>query len=298
MSGIKQLPQVRKFNFRIDCTYSVWWNLLLISVGSFLVAIGFKSLSVPYQFIPGGIFGLSSLIYYTFGGIDPGWLYMLLNIPLFIMAWVKVSRRFFYYSAFATIATTVFYDIFTIPMPITNQLYAAVACGILTGLGAGIVLRSLGSNGGLDVLAVYLFQRYNIGIGKMYLIFNTTLFILSAFRLPLDLIIASLILTFISSVVVDNTLSLFNQRKVVFIISDNADAICKEIFDSFRQSATFLKGFGAYKRQEKNVLMTVINNVQLKKLEEITFSYDPNALFIVENTFSVLGSSFSKRKIY
>lgn len=298
MSGTKKLPRIKKFDFRIDCTYSLWWNLALILAGSFLVAVSVKSIAVPFHFIPGGIFGLASLIYYVFDWSNPGLIYMLLNVPLFIMAWVKVSRRFFYYSGFATLATTAFYDLFTIPMPIENQTYAAVACGIMGGFGAGIVLRSLGSNGGLDVLAVYLYQRYNIGIGKMYLIFNGSLFALSAFRLSLDLIIASLILTFISSVMVDNTLSLFNQRKVVFIISDNADAICKEIFNSFRQSATFLKGFGAYKRQEKNVLMTVINNVQLKKLEEITFSYDQNALFIVENTFSVLGSSFSKRKIY
>ena len=55
---------------------------------------------------------------------------------------------------------------------------------------------------------------------------------------------------------------------------------------------------GAFSKREKNVLMTVVNNIQLKKLEEITFTHDPQALFIVENTFTVLGSSFSKRKIY
>lgn len=298
MSGIRRFPLGKGPSFRLDCTYSVWWNLLLITIGSFLVAIGIKSLSVPYQFIPGGIFGLSSLLYYSFEWLNPGWLYLLLNIPLFILAWVKVSRRFFYYSAYATLATTLFYDLFDISIPIHNQLYAAVACGVITGFGSGVVLRSLGSNGGLDVLAVYLYQRFNIGIGKMYLMFNVSLFALSLFRLPLDLIIASLILTFISSVVLDNTISLFNQRKVVFIVSDNADRISAEILKTLRQSATFLKGFGAYTRQEKNVLMTVVNNVQLKKLEEITFCHDQNALFIVENTFSVLGSSFSKRKIY
>ena len=65
-----------------------------------------------------------------------------------------------------------------------------------------------------------------------------------------------------------------------------------------KQSATFLKGFGAYSRKKKNVLMTVVNNVQLKRLEELVFTADPHSLFIVENTFSVLGSSFSRRKIY
>lgn len=97
---------------------------------------------------------------------------------------------------------------------------------------------------------------------------------------------------------VEHTLSLFSQRKVVFIVSDHSDAIAQTILDSMKQSATFLRGMGAFSKREKNVLMTVVNNIQLKRLEEITFSHDPQALFIVENTFTVLGSSFSKRKIY
>jgi uncharacterized membrane-anchored protein YitT (DUF2179 family) len=282
----------------MDFSYDLWWNLLLITVGSLLVAVGIKSLAVPHGFIPGGLFGLATLVYYATGVLNPGWIYMLFNIPLFILAWVKVSRRFFWYSAYATVATTLLYEMIHIPIHVENELYACVASGVISGFGAGIVLRSLGSNGGLDVVAVFLYQRFNIGIGKVYLAFNAALFSLSFFRLPLDLIIASLILVFITAVVVDNTLSMFNQRKVVFIISGMADAISQDILTALRQSATFLRGFGAYSRQEKNVLMTVVNNVQLKKLEEITFSHDENALFIVENTFSVLGSSFSRRKIY
>ncbi|MBU1003498.1 MAG: YitT family protein [Proteobacteria bacterium] len=298
MSGTSRSFLGKGPSFRLDFTYSIWWNLLLITTGSALLAVAFKSLAVPQGLVTGGLFGLASLLYYVTGLSTPGWLYMLLNIPLFIFAWVKVSRRFFYYSAFAMIATTVFYELLTISMPVKNQLYASVAAGVLAGFGAGIVLRSLGSNGGLDVIGVYLFQRYNIGIGKVYLAFNAVLYGLSLAYLSLDLIIASLIMVFVTTVVMENTLSMFNQRKVVFIISTAADEISRDILHSLKQSATFLRGFGAFSRQEKNVLMTVVNNLQLKKLEEITFGHDEKALFIVENTFSVLGSSFSRRKIY
>lgn len=271
---------------------------MLITVGSLLVGIGLRSLAVPHEFIPGGIFGLASLIYYKTGILSPGWLFLILNVPLFVFAWIKVSRRFFWYSAYATIAATGFYELINIPMYVESQLYASVACGLITGFGSGIVLRSLGSNGGLDVIAVYLFQRFNIGIGKVYIIFNFILFSISLLEMSLDLIIASLILVFISAIAVEKTLSLFNQRKVVFIISDKAEEISNDILNTLKQSGTFLKGFGAYSKQEKNILMTVVNNVQLKKLEEIAFSHDDNVLFIVENTFSVVGSSFSKRKVY
>ncbi|MFW5499868.1 MULTISPECIES: YitT family protein [unclassified Maridesulfovibrio] len=281
-----------------DFTYSVWWNLLLITVGSAICSIAIKSLAVPHEFLAGGVFGLASLLYYKTGMLSPGVLFFILNVPVFLFAWIKVSRRFFWYSLYATIAATVSYEFLTIPMTVHNATYAAVACGAMMGFGAGTVLRTLGSNGGLDVLAVYLFQRFNIGIGKVYLVFNATLFSLSLFELPLDIIIASLILVFISSTVVEQTLSMFNQRKVVFIISDYSEMISHDILHEMKQSATFIKGQGAYLREDKNILMTVVNNIQLKKLEEIAFRHDDRVLFIVENTFSVIGSSFSRRKVY
>lgn len=298
MSGTSRSKLGKGPQFRLDVSYSVWWNLLLITAGCLVVTIGIKSLAVPHEFLPGGVFGLAALVYYMTDFSTPGWLNAILNLPLFAFAWFKVSKRFFMYSAYATVITTLFYDMVTVSLTVHSEIYAAIASGVVTGFGAGLVLRSLGSNGGLDVVAVYLFQQFNIGIGKIYLIFNTVLFSISLYRLPLDTIIASMIMVFITAVVVDQTLSLFNQRKVAFIISNQAEAISDDILQMLRQSATFLKGYGAYSRQEKNVLMTVVNNVQLKKLEEITFTHDENALFIVENTFSVIGASFSRRKIY
>lgn len=298
MSGTSKSYLGKGPTFSFDIAYSVWWNLLLITIGGLVVSIGVKSLAVPHELVPGGVFGLASLLYYITGKFNPGLIYLVLNIPLFLFAWFKVSRRFFLYSLYATIVTTLFYEFVTVPILVQNQLYAAIASGVISGFGAGLVLRSLGSNGGLDVIAVFLFQRFNMGIGRVYLGFNILLYCASLMRLQLDVIIASLIMVFVTAVIVDQTLSLFNQRKVVFIISTSADEISNNILAQLKQSATFLKGFGAYSRQAKNVLMTVVNNVQLKKLEEITFTHDENALFIVENTFSVIGSSFSRRKIY
>jgi uncharacterized membrane-anchored protein YitT (DUF2179 family) len=298
MSGTSRSELGKGPQFRLDFSYSVWWNLLLITTGTFIVCIGIKNFAIPHGFIPAGVFGLASLTYYMTDMFSPGWINLFLNIPLFVFAWFKVSKRFFFYSAYATATTTLFYQWINFNFAVQNELYAAIASGIVTGFGAGVVLRSLGSNGGLDVIAVFLFQRFNLGIGRVYLGFNAVLFCLGMYFFELDLVIASLIMISITSIVVEQTLSLFNQRKTVFIISKNAEEISNDILYQLKQSATFLKGFGAFSREERNVLMTVVNNVQLKKLEEITFTHDENALFIVENTFSVLGSSFSRRKIY
>ncbi len=281
-----------------DFTYSPLWNIFLLSVGSALFSIGMKGIALEHNFISGGVFGLSLLLHYTFPFLSPGILYFLLNIPLFAISWIFVGRRFFFYSLYSMVFTSVFYEMVNVYIDIHHQLYAAVACGVITGAGGGIILRSLGSGGGLDIIAVLLNQRFNIGVGKFYFFFNALLFSVSALELSNDLLIASLIMVFISSVVVEYVLSMFSQRKIVFVISDASHEIARLLMENLRLGATFIQGRGAFTGSEKDILMTVINNIQLKRLEELVFTKDPKALFIVENTFNVLGSSFSKRKMY
>jgi uncharacterized membrane-anchored protein YitT (DUF2179 family) len=283
---------------KVEVVYSVWWNMMLISVGSILFALGAQAIAIPHQFLPGGLFGLASLLYYGTGWLDAGTWYFLFNLPVFIFAWFKVSRRFCLYSFYAMAVTSVAFTVLSVEMPIGNELYAAVAAGAICGAGVGVVLRSLGSNGGLDVLAVWLSQKYNLGIGRTYFLFNLVLFATAVPQLGYDRIIASMIMVFISAVTMDYVLALFSQRKLVLIVSEAPQRLAKAIMSEMKHGATFLSGYGAYTNAPKDVLLTVVNNVQLKRLEELTFTNDPNALFIVENTFTVLGSSFSKRKIY
>jgi uncharacterized membrane-anchored protein YitT (DUF2179 family) len=281
-----------------EIVYSVPWNLMLITTGALIYSVALKGIAEPHGFVPAGLFGVSVLIHTLTDTLGAGLWYLLLNIPMFALSWILISRRFLLYSLYAMLVTAVSYTLFEIDLGIRDQLYAAITCGALSGAGAGIVLRSLGSNGGLDVLGVILWQRYNIGLGKFYFIFNFILFGFCFLILDTDLIIASLILVFVSSAAVDYCLSMFSQRKMALIISSRADDIAEEVMSSLRIGATFLVGRGAYKKEERKVLMTVINNIQLKRLEELVFTHDPHALFIVENTFTVIGSTFAKRKIY
>jgi uncharacterized membrane-anchored protein YitT (DUF2179 family) len=281
-----------------DFVYSPPWNLLLVVSGSLLIAAALKGIAEPHGFIPAGLFGVSVLIERFSETLGVGIWYLLLNVPLFAVAWLFVSRRFLLYSLCAMVVTALAYTLMNFNFGIQNQLYAAVTCGALSGAGAGIVLRSLGSNGGLDVVGVILWQRYNIGLGKFYFAFNFLLFSISFLLLEADLVIASLILVFVSSVAMEYFLALFSQRKLTMIISDHSTLIANDVMAKLKIGATLLEGRGAYKGGHKQVLLAVINNIQLKRLEELVFTRDPHALMIVENTFTVLGSTFSKRKIY
>lgn len=274
------------------------WNLILIIVGSFVQAVGFKAIAAAHGFVPSGLFGVSALIEYKSGLLNAGLWYLLLNIPMFILGYLLISRRFLWYSFVSMLVISAAYGLIDFQIDIQNQLYAAVCFGVIVGSGAGIVLRSLGSNGGLDVVAVILNQRYNIGVGKTYFAFNLLLFSFSFASLDNDLVIASLIAAFVASTSVEYSLALFSQRKLCFIISNQNTDIADKVMSSLKIGATFIEGVGAYKKEPRSILMVVTNNIQLKRLEEVIFTIDPHALFIVENTFNVIGSTFSRRKIY
>ncbi|WP_027183636.1 YitT family protein [Desulfovibrio inopinatus] len=283
---------------RFQFTDSIIYNITMITAGAFLFALGVKAIASHHQFIVGGLFGTALLIKYATNTLNPGVWFFILNIPIFLLARFFVSGRFFWLSLYAMIISSLAYELVNVDFGITNQLYAAIAAGVICGAGSGLILRTFGSGGGLDVIAIILFQRYNIGVGRFYLIFNAVLFIFGSLKLGPDLLIASLIMVFTSSDVMDKVMTLYSQRKMAFIISPHVEQICTRIQSQLKQGSTYLMGEGAYNRTPTKVLMTVTNNIQLKKLEEIVFTTDERALFIVENTQNVIGSSFSKRKLY
>ena len=124
------------------------------------------------------------------------------------------------------------------------------------------------------------------------------LFLLVGTNYSADILIASIILTYVTANCMDYFLALFNQRKIVYVISELSQEIADIMIKDLNIGATFIKGRGAYTGLDKEILMAITNNIQLKKLEEQVFSVDPDALFIVENSFDVIGSSFRKRKMY
>ncbi len=276
----------------------VLWDIFLITLGSFIYALGVEAILIRHHFITGGLYGASLLLYYQTQLLSPGIWYFVLNIPILAIGWIYLSKRFVFYSTYGVIILTFFTEILTIQFPINNQLYAAIAGGAICGIGSGTMLRSRGSSGGLDPIAIILNRKFNLGIGKFYMLFNIGLFGLLITQNDPDLVIASIILTFISTISLENVLNLFNQRKVVYILSDQYEIITRTIIKELQMGATLLDAKGAYSGQKKYMVMTITNNLQVKRLENKVFTIDPDALFIVENSFNVIGNGLGKRKMY
>lgn len=277
---------------------SIVWNLLLLSVGATIFSVGVKAFAIPQGLIMGGFSGVGLLAYYFTDLFSPGIWYFLVNIPVILAGWFFVSRRFIFYSLYGMLALSLALDLVALPVEVSDPFLAILAGGTIMGFGAGISLHSLGSMGGVDIIAIILNQKFGLRIGTISLAFNLLLFALSFGIIELEPILYSLALTFIIAQVVNSVLSMFNQRKMVFIISEKSEAIAAIVKERLQRGATFLNGSGAYTGRDKKILLTVVNTFQLKRLEEIAFQVDENAFMITENTFNVLGRGFSKRKVY
>jgi len=281
-----------------NITYSIPWNLFLITLGSVILAIGLKSIIIPHGMITGGFSGLSILLLYYSGAFTPGLWLLLLNIPVFIIGWKFISKRFLYYSLYGMIVLTTSLDFTNFKIEIVDPWLAALAGGILFGAGAGIVFRSLGSSGGNDIISILLNQKFGIRIGTYNFIFSFVLFLFSFGTMDTDLILYSMATSYIASLVMEYFMTLFNQRKMVIIISEKSRPIANAITKKLNRGATFLKGEGAYTGKSKDIILTVVHTFQIKRIEEVVFGIDPDAFLITENTLNVLGKGFSQRKVY
>jgi uncharacterized membrane-anchored protein YitT (DUF2179 family) len=216
-------------------TLTIPWNLFLISAGSFIFAIGVKAVAMPQEFISGGMSGLCLLIFYWTQWLSPGILYFIINVPIFIIGWLMISRRFFLYSIFGMLTLSWAIDQINFTIPVHDPMLAAIAGGAILGTGAGITLHSLGSSGGNDVIAVLLNQKFNIRMGTFFFGFNLILFGFSLGILDVDRVLYSLVMSFVTAQMLDYVLTFFNQRKIVFIISNASQQIAEAINDRLKR---------------------------------------------------------------
>ena len=274
-------------------------NLFLLTAGNVIYAAGINSIIIPQHFLSGGVMGVALIAHYLIPAINTGYAYFLLNIPLFLLGWFSVSRKFIFYSAYGMLSLSVitaFGKFGTIT--IINPILAAILGGIVCGVGCGVILRSQGSAGGLDILAVYVNRKLGLRIGDTTTFVSAMVLGAGAIFLNFEAALYSLIYVFTNGKVLDAVLAGFNQRKSVFIISDCQEEIASRILSGLHRGVTYLEGTGGYSGQEKKVIFSIITLSELSKLKQIVSDIDPDAFVVVNDTLEVLGHRHGELRLY
>ena len=267
----------------------ILWNLLLITTGSILGALTVKSILAPLEFFGTGFTGIVLIIHYLVPSAPISIIYFLINVPVFILGWKSVGRRFFIYSVIAMVFFSIALELINFQIHVQDKILGAILAGIIMGTAAGITLKSQGSGGGLDILSVIFLRIFSIRLGTTILGFNVAVLVAGAILFSLERALYTLIFIFISSNIVNLVVNGLSQRKTVLIISSRWEDISKIIMEKVNRGVTILSGHGAYSNQEQNILYTIITYRELPQIKKLVRDIDPDAVMVVNETLEVMG---------
>ena len=265
------------------------WNILLIFAGSLLCALAINGILIPQHFLSGGFTGLALIIHYLDPRLPLGLIYFVINIPVFLMGWKLVGRRFFFYSLAGMLIFSLTMQVVHVRIEVNDPILAALLAGIIVGSGSGIILRSLGSAGGPDILPVILLKLYSIRVGNTTLTFNSVILCAAAILFTLDGALYTLVYLYVSANFMNLVVTGLSKRKSILIISEKWPEIARGILRKERRGLTIIEGRGAYSGGTKNILYTVIAFQDLPQLKNLIRAIDPDAFVVVMDTLEVMG---------
>lgn len=184
-----------------------------------------------------------------------------------------------------------------VPIPkvliIEEKITSVIVGAMLTGIGLGMILRAASTSGGLDIVGIYFAKKSpTLSVGKIAIIVNTTIYILSALLFDLSTAIYSLIYSILTSAIMDY-FHLQNRSSSAFIITKNTN-INDSIITELKRGTTIMDGIGGYTKQGTKVILTAVSKYQKRHLNRIIQENDPNAFVIYSENCEVLGH-FEKR---
>ena len=222
---------------------------------------------------------------------------LLLNIPLFIITFIKIGREFFINAVLGTALLSLFLNIFEKIGAVTNDRFlACIYGGIIAGIGTAIILKAGGSTGGSDLLTQIIKSfNPNIKISSLLVILDTFIVAINVmFFKELEVGLYSAITIYIMGKMLDIFFEGINFTRIVYIVSLKYEKIAKEIGEKVRRGSTALNGRGMYKNEEKNVLMCVASRGEVREIRRIINEIDKNAFVVISNAREVFGEGFKK----
>ena len=272
-------------------------ELIYIIVGAAFIAFGINIFLLPNKMTTGGASGIATILYYILS-IPMGVTTILLNLPLFIIAIIKLGRKFTIKTIISTVLLSIFLEIFKFEEFVNSlELDLLLSCilgGITEGIGLSLTFRASASSGGSDLLANIIFKLKNIqSISHILLAIEVIIIsgVIFVFK-DVNIGIYSLIAMFLSTKVIDIMFEGIYYTKVATIITENKDKIIKKILYELKRGATIIDAKGALTESHKYIITCIISRSQVSKIKQIVKDEDKNAIMYFTSANEALGFGF------
>ncbi|MBR5464391.1 MAG: YitT family protein [Alistipes sp.] len=314
-----------KHQFSVKAAWQTIRSWLLIFLGCSIMGAAFVLFINPYNFVPGGVYGLAVVLHNIFPSIQVGTFGYMFDIPLMIAAVLIFGGKFgartivaaAYTPGFMNLLTTMVYPsreavesldpalLLGGNLNLSNDLMMAGLLGsILIGVGVGIVVRQQATTGGTDIVAMLL-NKY-CGIKFSSGVFYADGFVVLAGLLVIGfglfvgepdpsgwlLTIYSLLIIYASSRMLAYVLDGASYDKLLFIITDNHEELKRFILEDLERSATYIRARGMYTDAEREMIFLVISRKEVRQVQQKIKQFDPRAFLVVTDAYDTYGEGF------
>jgi len=283
-------------------------DILAIIFGAGIFSFGIYFLVIPFHFYEGGATGITLITYYLFK-IPVSIMNLLINIPLFVLAWKLLGKKSLYLSLLGTFSVSAWMVIFE-AMPLSHHyhhfifdafkgdiLLACIASGVVLGLGLGIIFNAGGTTGGTDILA-RIFNKYtSLSMGKLMLIVDaivltTVVVVFQDVRTAMYTLFFILIDTLVIDLIGEGGFA----GKGFLIVTSKPEEIAQKVSDDLGRGITFIRGMGYYSRKDLDIVYCVVSRNEMKQMKDIINRIDPFAFITISEAHEILGEGFTLDK--
>ncbi len=272
----------------------------LIILGLLIFAFGWSAFLIPSKIVGGGVAGISTLLYYSFG-IPVGVWYFLINIGLILLGYKTLGKRFAINSLFGIVLNTLFFmvmqKIFVRPL-VNDQFMATLIGASLAGAGLGIAFTNGGNSGGTDIIALIVSNYRNISPGKVIL-YTDALIILSSYLVfhSVEKLVYGYVVMAVTSYVIDLVMEGQRQSFQIMVFSQKTHEIAERIVHEVGRGVTLWRGYGWFTKKEFDILLVVARKQDEARILSVVKDEDDRAFVSVSKVQAVFGLNFERIKV-
>lgn len=276
-------------------------SVLIVVLGNILYALAVKFFLIPAGLVTGGTTGIGLAVNYA-AGVPVATFVLIFNVVMLAAGFAVLGKQF----ALTTIVSTFTYplalnalDMMLGDVTLTQDvLICTIFSGLGIGLSLGIVIRAGASTGGMDIPPLVLNHFFKIPVSVGLYLFDFIILLVQALFQPLDKVFYGIVLVIIYTVTLDKMLLMGTTKTEVRVVSIHAQEICDAILKRMDRGVTLLSAKGGYLKEDTIVVLSVISNRELPRVERLIHEIDPESFIVVNRVSEVSGKGFTMSKEY
>lgn len=282
-----QLDRIsRRYNFLSKISAAFFYSLA--------VAVALNFFWQPGHIYSSGVTGFAQILesvssrYLPFT-LRTSIMYFVLNVPLFILGWFKIGKKFTYFTIFTVFLASIMMHVIQPWAAHLDPLLCAIFGGVINGVGTGLALKSGISTGGLDIIGIILRKKTGQSFGQINIAINLLIVIAAGFVFGWTRALYTALNIFINGRVIDAVYT-EHQKMQVMIITQHPQQIIDGIQSKMHRGITIIHDAeGAYGHVEKTILLTIIDRYDMYDIHNIIVKSDPYAFVSVSEVVKVYG---------